>query len=62
MYCESVRYVGRVTAEKDIQFLVDAHKRAPKHVYLALIGPGSMVPQLKELHGPENRLHLGPVS
>lgn len=50
-------YVGRVTAEKDIQFLVDAHKRAPKHVYLALIGPGSMVPELKQFHGPEHRLY-----
>ena len=49
-------YVGRVTAEKDIQFLVDAQRRAPKHVYLALIGPGSMVSQLKEFHGAENRL------
>ena len=51
-------YVGRVTAEKDIQFLVDAHKRAPKHVVLALIGPGSMAEELKQFHGPEHRLYL----
>ena len=51
-------YVGRVTAEKDIQFLVDALKRAPKHVILALIGPGSMSEELKKLHGKENRLQL----
>lgn len=50
-------YVGRVTAEKDIQFLVDAHKRAPKHVVLALIGPGSMAEELKQFHGPEHRLY-----
>ena len=51
-------YVGRVTAEKDIQFLVDAHRRAPKNVYLALIGPGSMVPELKKFHGPDHRVCL----
>mmetsp|Transcript_88723 Transcript_88723/g.185523 ORF Transcript_88723/g.185523 Transcript_88723/m.185523 type:complete len:458 (+) Transcript_88723:199-1572(+) len=50
-------YVGRVTAEKDIQFLVDALKRAPSNVVLALIGPGSMVDDLKKLHGKEHRLH-----
>ena len=43
---------------KDIQFLVDAHKRAPKHVVLALIGPGSMAGELKQFHGPEHRLQL----
>jgi len=50
-------YVGRVTAEKDIQFLVDALDRAPSNVVLALIGPGSMVKDLKKLHGKKNRLH-----
>jgi len=50
-------YVGRVTAEKDVQFLVDALKRAPKNVVLALVGSGSMVEDLKKLHGKENRLH-----
>ena len=56
--CFLMIYVGRVTAEKDIQFLVDAHKRAPKHVVLALIGPGSMAGELKQFHGPEHRLQL----
>jgi len=55
--CFLMIYVGRVTAEKDIQFLVDAHKRAPKHVVLALIGPGSMAGELKQFHGPEHRLY-----
>ncbi|CAJ1389997.1 unnamed protein product [Effrenium voratum] len=50
-------YVGRVTAEKDIQFLLDGHKRAPKHVVLALIGPGSMADELKQFHGEEHRLY-----
>lgn len=50
-------YVGRVTEEKDIQFLVDALDRAPKHVVLAIIGPGSMTEELKKLHGPERRLY-----
>jgi glycosyltransferase involved in cell wall biosynthesis len=50
-------YVGRVTAEKDVQFLVDALKRAPKRVVLALIGPGSLTEELKKLHGPEHRLY-----
>ena len=56
--CFLMVYVGRVTAEKDIQFLVDAHKRSPKHVILALIGPGSMAEELKQFHGPEHRLYL----
>merc|ERR1719401_1617185 len=50
-------YVGRVTAEKDIQFLVDALERAPPRVVLALIGPGSMAEELAHLHGPERRLY-----
>lgn len=50
-------YVGRVTAEKDIQFLVDALSRAPKNVVFAIIGNGSMVPELKKLHGREHRIH-----
>eukprot|EP00931_Biecheleriopsis_adriatica_P118701 TRINITY_DN94044_c0_g1_i1.p1 TRINITY_DN94044_c0_g1~~TRINITY_DN94044_c0_g1_i1.p1 ORF type:complete len:441 (-),score=81.75 TRINITY_DN94044_c0_g1_i1:80-1402(-) len=50
-------YVGRVTAEKDVQFLVDALKRAPKHVVLALIGPGSMTAELKKISGPQHRLY-----
>merc|ERR1712050_647552 len=50
-------YVGRVTAEKDIQFLVDALQRAPKNVVLALIGPGSMTEELKKIHGPQHRLY-----
>lgn len=50
-------YVGRVTAEKDIQFLVDALARAPKRVVLALVGPGSMCAELSKLHGPEHRLY-----
>eukprot|EP00927_Polykrikos_kofoidii_P084909 TRINITY_DN9094_c0_g1_i1.p1 TRINITY_DN9094_c0_g1~~TRINITY_DN9094_c0_g1_i1.p1 ORF type:complete len:438 (-),score=55.64 TRINITY_DN9094_c0_g1_i1:48-1361(-) len=50
-------YAGRVTAEKDIQFLVDALERAPKNVVLALIGPGSMTSELSKLHGKEHRLH-----
>jgi len=50
-------YVGRVTAEKDVQFLVDALKRAPKRVVLALIGPGSLTAELSKLHGPEQRLY-----
>lgn len=50
-------YMGRITAEKDIQFLVDALERAPRRVVLALVGAGSMVPELKKLHGPERRLY-----
>jgi glycosyltransferase involved in cell wall biosynthesis len=60
-------YVGRVTAEKDIQFLVDAHKRAVKKgeqggnggrkPILVMVGPGSMCPELKKLHGKEHRIH-----
>mmetsp|Transcript_36447 Transcript_36447/g.100382 ORF Transcript_36447/g.100382 Transcript_36447/m.100382 type:complete len:446 (-) Transcript_36447:64-1401(-) len=50
-------YVGRVTAEKDIQFLVDALDRSPKRVVLCLVGPGSLANELSELHGPERRLH-----
>lgn len=50
-------YVGRVTAEKDIQFLVDALQRAPKNVVLALIGPGSMTEELKKIHGPQHRVY-----
>ena len=50
-------YVGRVTAEKDIQFIVDALERAPKNVIFGIIGAGSMVLKLKELHGEERRVH-----
>mmetsp|Transcript_97810 Transcript_97810/g.292157 ORF Transcript_97810/g.292157 Transcript_97810/m.292157 type:complete len:442 (-) Transcript_97810:249-1574(-) len=50
-------YLGRITAEKDIQFLVDALGRAPQRVVLALVGSGSMVPELSKLHGKEHRLH-----
>jgi len=50
-------YVGRVTAEKDIQFVVDALDRAPKNVVFGIIGNGSMVPDLKKLHGKERRIH-----
>jgi len=50
-------YVGRITAEKDVQFLVDAVGRAPQNVVLALVGSGSMVPQLSKLHGKEHRIH-----
>eukprot|EP00932_Pfiesteria_piscicida_P016479 SRR837773.3397.p3 GENE.SRR837773.3397~~SRR837773.3397.p3 ORF type:complete len:230 (-),score=98.33 SRR837773.3397:17-706(-) len=49
--------VGRVTAEKDVGFLVEALKRAPKNVVLALVGSGSMAEELKKLHGKEHRLH-----
>lgn len=50
-------YVGRVTPEKDIMFLVEALKRAPKNVVLALIGGGSLCPRLVKLHGRAQRLH-----
>jgi len=50
-------YCGRVTAEKDIQFLVDSLARHPKNVVLALVGPGSMCEQLKPLHGKDHRVH-----
>eukprot|EP00930_Biecheleria_cincta_P097061 TRINITY_DN88797_c0_g1_i1.p1 TRINITY_DN88797_c0_g1~~TRINITY_DN88797_c0_g1_i1.p1 ORF type:complete len:478 (-),score=66.70 TRINITY_DN88797_c0_g1_i1:342-1706(-) len=58
-------YVGRVTAEKDIQFLVDGHRRAlqraknggGRQTVLVLIGPGSMIPELKKLHGKEHLIH-----
>merc|ERR1719419_1071010 len=50
-------YVGRVTAEKDVQFLVDALGRAPAHVVLALVGAGSMTAELVKLHGGEHRLY-----
>jgi len=50
-------YVGRVTPEKDVEFLVDSLARAPKNVVLALIGNGSSVPTLSKLHGKENRLY-----
>lgn len=50
-------YLGRVTAEKDVQFLVDALKRAPKNVVLALVGPGSLATEFSKIHGKESRLH-----
>merc|ERR1719382_1941857 len=50
-------YVGRVTAEKDVYFLVDALERAPKNVVLALVGSGSMAAELKAMHGKAHRLH-----
>jgi len=50
-------YVGRVTAEKDVQFLVDALGRAPENVVLALVGSGSAAEELSKLHGKHNRLH-----
>jgi len=50
-------YVGRVTAEKDVQFLVDALKRAPKNVVLALVGAGHLADELKKVHGKESRIH-----
>lgn len=50
-------YVGRVTAEKDVRFLVDALERTPQNVILALVGSGSMVAELRKLHGKEHRLH-----
>jgi len=49
-------YVGRVTTEKDVRFLVDALERAPKNVVLALIGPGVLAEELKHQHGLQNRL------
>lgn len=50
-------YVGRVTAEKDVQFLVDALRRAPSNVVLGLIGAGSLCEELSKLHGKEHRIH-----
>jgi glycosyltransferase involved in cell wall biosynthesis len=50
-------YVGRVTMEKDVQFLVDALDRLPKNVVLALIGPGSATAELSKLHGANKRLY-----
>lgn len=50
-------YVGRITAEKDVQFLVDALERAPKNVVLALVGNGSMAAELSKRHGQANRLY-----
>mmetsp|Transcript_32706 Transcript_32706/g.60065 ORF Transcript_32706/g.60065 Transcript_32706/m.60065 type:complete len:447 (+) Transcript_32706:103-1443(+) len=50
-------YVGRVTAEKDVQFLVDALERAPSNVVLGLIGAGSLCEELSKLHGKEHRIH-----
>ncbi len=50
-------YVGRVTAEKDVQFLVDALGRAPENVVLALVGSGSAASELSKLHGKERRLY-----
>eukprot|EP00429_Kryptoperidinium_foliaceum_P073636 CAMPEP_0176211288 /NCGR_PEP_ID=MMETSP0121_2-20121125/14576_1 /TAXON_ID=160619 /ORGANISM="Kryptoperidinium foliaceum, Strain CCMP 1326" /LENGTH=435 /DNA_ID=CAMNT_0017550335 /DNA_START=87 /DNA_END=1394 /DNA_ORIENTATION=+ len=50
-------YVGRVTAEKDIGFLVKAMERGPENTVLVLVGPGSLTEELKKLHGPEKRIH-----
>jgi len=50
-------YVGRVTAEKDVGFLVKALQRAPRRCILALVGPGSLVQELAQMHGPQHRLH-----
>jgi len=50
-------YVGRVTAEKDVGFLVKALQRAPQRCVLALVGPGSLVQELAPMHGPQHRLH-----
>lgn len=50
-------YVGRITAEKDVQFLVDAMDRAPCNVVLGLIGAGSLCSELSKLHGRERRIH-----
>lgn len=50
-------YVGRVTAEKDIQFLLDAMARVPDNVVFAIIGTGSMAPEIKKMHGRKHRIH-----
>eukprot|EP00928_Gymnodinium_smaydae_P070203 TRINITY_DN540_c0_g2_i1.p1 TRINITY_DN540_c0_g2~~TRINITY_DN540_c0_g2_i1.p1 ORF type:complete len:448 (+),score=99.14 TRINITY_DN540_c0_g2_i1:123-1466(+) len=50
-------YVGRVTAEKDCQFLVDALARGPENLVLALIGPGSLANELAKRHGKDQRLY-----
>jgi len=50
-------YVGRVTAEKDVGFLVKALQRAPRRCILVLVGPGSLVQELAPMHGPQHRLH-----
>jgi len=39
-------YVGRFSLEKNVRFLVDAMKRAPDNVTLALIGDGPLGPDL----------------
>jgi len=50
-------YVGRVTAEKDVGFLVKALQRARRRCILALVGPGSLVQELAPMHGPQHRIH-----
>eukprot|EP00929_Paragymnodinium_shiwhaense_P116833 TRINITY_DN8678_c0_g1_i1.p1 TRINITY_DN8678_c0_g1~~TRINITY_DN8678_c0_g1_i1.p1 ORF type:complete len:445 (-),score=102.88 TRINITY_DN8678_c0_g1_i1:64-1398(-) len=50
-------YVGRVTEEKDVEFLVDALDRAPANVVLALVGAGKLADKLREKHGKEHRIH-----
>lgn len=42
-------YVGRFSMEKDIYFLVEALKRAPENVTLALVGDGPLGPELTQL-------------
>jgi glycosyltransferase involved in cell wall biosynthesis len=50
-------YAGRVCAEKDVEFLVEALERAPKNVVLALVGNGQLAARLSKGHGKESRLH-----
>jgi len=42
-------YVGRFSLEKDVRFLIEALRRAPDNLTLALIGDGPLGPEFAEL-------------
>lgn len=52
-------YVGRISAEKRLDVLINAIKNIPD-VYLAIVGGGPMADHYSQYHGAENRIHCKP--
>lgn len=52
-------YVGRISAEKRIEVLIDAIKNIPNS-YLAIVGGGPMSDHYSQYHSAENRIYCKP--
>mmetsp|Transcript_88126 Transcript_88126/g.251534 ORF Transcript_88126/g.251534 Transcript_88126/m.251534 type:complete len:271 (-) Transcript_88126:190-1002(-) len=54
-------FAGRISPEKDINFLVELHKLfRERGVWLALVGDGPQAEELAKMHGEKNKFYFKP--